>query len=109
MSNNPTVSSDLEAISLHPKLENRIYDAIDAAAAAHLNRSSGDGTSGGMEARVARLESDVAHIRTDITDVKADLRDLRKDGQRDFRILFGAVIVATLGLAGLMARGFGWI
>jgi len=62
-----------------------------------------------MEARVARLESDVAHIRTDITDVKADLRDLRKDGQRDFRILFGAVIVATLGLAGLMARGFGWI
>lgn len=29
--------------------------------------------------------------------------------ERDFRILFGALIAVTLGLAGLMARGFGWL
>jgi hypothetical protein len=62
-----------------------------------------------MNARVAKLESDVAHIRLDVGEIKSDLREIRSDAKGDFRLLFGALIAATLGLAALMARGFGWL
>jgi hypothetical protein len=62
-----------------------------------------------MEARVAKLESHVEHIKSDIGEIKQDIRDLRSDLKTDFRVLFGALIMATLGLAGLMATGFDWI
>ncbi len=62
-----------------------------------------------MEARVAKLESHVEHIKSDIGEIKQDIRDLRSDLKTDFRVLFGALIMAALGLAGLMATGFGWI
>lgn len=55
-------------------------------------------------------------------DIKAELRghDGKFDGlrdrfdglrdrmERDFRILFGALITVALGLAGLMGKGFHW-
>lgn len=70
----------------------------------------------GMEARVAKLEAAMEHVQRDISDIKQSLRghDDKFDGLRDrmdsdFRILFGALIVTTLGLAGLMAKGFGWL
>jgi hypothetical protein len=74
----------------------------------------------GMEARVAKLESDVGHIQIDMAEIKTDLRDLgrrldtsidgvRKAIEADFRLLFGAIIVATLELAGVMAKGFHWM
>lgn len=50
-----------------------------------------------MEARIARLEAHVEHIREDVSSIKVDIR-----------ILLGMIIAATLGLAGLMAKGFGW-
>lgn len=70
----------------------------------------------GMEARVAKLESDVGHIQQDIGEIKHDIRDLKnvdirdiRDALRtDFRLLFGALITATLGLAAVMAKGFHW-
>lgn len=69
-----------------------------------------------MEARIARLEATVDHIQADIVDLKADVRELRGDmrglrgeQQTDFRILFGALIAVALGLAGIMAKGFGWL
>ena len=61
-----------------------------------------------MEARVAALEAHVTHIQGDVAEIKRDLKDLRVDARGDFRILFGAIIAAALGLAGLMAKGFGW-
>jgi hypothetical protein len=61
-----------------------------------------------MEARVAKLEASVEHIQRDTADIKSDIRTLRDNARTDFRILFGAIIAATLGLAGLMARGFHW-
>ena len=43
----------------------------------------------------------------------ADVKELRRDitGIRttDFRLIFGAIIAVALGLAGLMAKGFGWL
>ena len=68
-----------------------------------------------MMSRIAKLESDVAHIQSDIRDIKQDLRDIRQDikdiraeARTDFRVLFGSLIGVALGLAALMAKGFGW-
>src|ERR1700693_6343698 len=62
-----------------------------------------------MEARVAKLESSVEYIQRDIGEIKTDIRDIKKAVETDFRLLFGALILAVLGLASLMAKGFHWI
>ncbi|MGL4263568.1 MAG: hypothetical protein ACRCTX_18285 [Afipia sp.] len=62
-----------------------------------------------MEARIARLESHVEHIQSDLTELKTDVRELRRADETNFRILFGALITAALGLAALMSKGFGWL
>ncbi|MCD1640121.1 hypothetical protein K7H92_15495 [Pseudomonas stutzeri] len=64
---------------------------------------------GGMEARVAKLENHFEYIRRDLDDVKLDVREIKKDMREDFRIMFGALVVVALGLAGMMAKGFGWL
>lgn len=64
---------------------------------------------GGMEARVAKLEASMEFVQRELTDIKGDTREIKKDARADFRVLFGAIIVATLGLAGLMAKGFHWL
>jgi len=91
---------------------------VDPPAAAITTGGPGDG--GGVETRVARLESDVAHILVQVGDIKTDVRELRAESNSsfgeirgnmrvDYRILFSAIIVAAIGLAGIMASGFGWI
>jgi hypothetical protein len=71
---------------------------------------SGAGSGGGsLEARVAKVEASMEHIQADVSAIKSDLRDLKKEANHDFRILFGAIITVTLGLAGLMAKGFHWL
>ena len=84
----------------------------------------------GMEARVAVLEQiakqtseTLVGIRADLAGIKADLKtDLgsvrtevrtgfdsaRDRPDRDFRITFGAIITAVLGLAALIAKGLKW-
>jgi hypothetical protein len=74
-----------------------------------LNFGSGGGTSGGMEARLAKVEAALEHIGREMTDIKGDVRTLRDNARTDFRILFGAVIAVAIGLAGLMAKGFHWL
>ena len=87
----------------------------------------GDGGGGDLEARVAKLEAHVEHIQNDITEIKAEQRAFRKEVSQefksinqefrkvrtemktDFRLVFGALIGTTLSLAGLMAKGFGWL
>ncbi|MBN5149974.1 hypothetical protein JAK23_10825 [Stenotrophomonas maltophilia] len=82
---------------------------------------------GGMEARVAKLESTLEYVQRDVAEIRADLkkmadqlnafgkdvngefRAIRAEAKTDFRLLFGALITVALGLAGLMAKGFGWI
>jgi hypothetical protein len=43
---------------------------------APLQNGDGGGTSGGMEARLARLESDMDHVKRDVGELKADVRNL---------------------------------
>jgi hypothetical protein len=69
-----------------------------------------------MESRVARLEVRVEHIERDIGEIKADARSMRQTLERlhdrmdsDFRITWAGIIGSALGLAGLMAKGFGWL
>ena len=73
-----------------------------------LQPPSGGGTFDGMEARVAKLEATVDHIQRDVGDIRTEVRTLRENARSDFRILFGAIIASTLGLAGLIAKGFQW-
>lgn len=63
---------------------------------------------GNMEARVAKLEASVSHVERDIADIKSDIREIRNNMRDDFRILFGAIITASLGLAVIIAKGFKW-
>ena len=64
---------------------------------------------GGMEARVAKLEAAMEFVQRDLGDIKTDIREIKRDARGDFRLLFGALITVALGLAGMMAKGFGWV
>lgn len=72
-------------------------------------RNSGGNGGDGMEPRITKLESDVEYIKRDIQDIKSDLKEIKKDAKSDFRMLFGVIITTALGLAAIMAKGFGWI
>ena len=68
-----------------------------------------------MEARMAKVEAGIEHIQSDIVkingdlrDIKVDVREIRNEAREDFRLLFGALILSSLGLAALMAKGFHW-
>jgi uncharacterized coiled-coil protein SlyX len=76
-----------------------------------------------MEARIARIEAWAEHTDKTLDEIKTILRrhddkfdavNDKFDAMRDridhnFRFLFGAIITVALGLAGLMAKGFGWL
>ena len=53
--------------------------------------------------------SHIEHIQSDLSEIKSDIREIKRDARTDFRLVFGALIVGALGLAGLMAKGFHWI
>ena len=84
-------------------------------------RSTGvkrDGSDGGdgMEARIARLEAHVEHIdktldemKLDARELRAEVKEVRQEARTDFRLTFGALIAVAIGLAGMMAKGFGWL
>jgi hypothetical protein len=59
--------------------------------------------------QLAKMETRLDHIDATIVEMKTDGREHRRATDRDFRLLFGALIIAALGLAGLMAKGFHWI
>lgn len=86
---------------------NRLAEELE-----RLATNGGGGDNGGMEARIAKLESSVEFMQRDIGEVKTDLKEIRRDitsvRTTDFRLLFGAIIAVAIGLAGIMAKGFGW-
>lgn len=109
-------------------LENSWNEAQRAEAHARhdRNRKGGDTGNGNppgggdLEARVAKLEAHAEYIRRDLDSLREDVREFRgetksdlstikSDMRTDFRLVFGALIVAAIGLAGVMAKGFGWL
>ncbi len=62
-----------------------------------------------MEARVAVLEEIARNTKETLGKIDARLIRVEDRQNTDFRILFAAIITATLGLAALMAKGFHWL
>lgn len=97
--------------AVNDEIFHELQRAVDAEPP--IAKRGGGGNNGGMEARIAKLEATVEHINRDLSEIKADLKDARRDitsiRTTDFRLTFGAIIVVALGLASLMAKGFGWI
>ena len=87
----------------------RLMSEEDIATIVSEQINYGGGGGSNMEARIAKLESDVGHIQTDIADIKTDTHEIKKDARSDFRLIFAAIIFTALGIAGLMAKGFGWL
>ncbi len=63
----------------------------------------------GIKVDVAVLKADVHYIKHDMSDMKSDIRVVKDRQERDFRLLFGAIIFVALGMTGVMAKGFGWL
>jgi chromosome segregation ATPase len=80
-----------------------------------------------LQIRVSKLETGMEYIRDDIHNLRLELRDTRtelraeigdlrtelrteiREVRTDFRFLTGSFITVSLGLAGMMAKGFHWI
>ena len=62
-----------------------------------------------LDSRVARLEVRMEHVESNIGDLKAEVRSLRERMDNDFRITWAGMITLTIGITGLMAKGFGWL
>lgn len=90
-------------------MENKKHLSVASSNDFPLKRKGNDGNDGGMEARVAKLEADVSNIKESISEMKQDIRGLRSDARTDFRLLFSALIGVAIGLASMMAKGFGWL
>jgi predicted nucleic acid-binding Zn-ribbon protein len=58
---------------------------------------------------LAEIRAEMRDIRTEIRDMRTEMRDMRQRQERDFRLLFGAIILVAIGLAGLIARTQHWI
>lgn len=72
-------------------------------------KRGGPPDNGDMEARLAKVEASVSHLERDMAELRADVREIKRDQREDFRLLFGAIITVSLGLAALMAKGFNWL
>ncbi|EIV8648103.1 hypothetical protein CWW57_RS00960 [Vibrio parahaemolyticus] len=91
-------------------------NVVDFGSVNQPKKNQGNGGGDDLEARVAKLESSVEYIQRDIADIKGDIKGIRTElkeqrelHHKDFRVMFGALITVALGLAGLMAKGFGWL
>jgi hypothetical protein len=69
-----------------------------------------------MKIDVAVIKTDVGHIKEHVSELareqktfRAEMNEFRTRHERDFRILFAALISVALGLSAVMAKGFGWI
>jgi hypothetical protein len=81
----------------------------------------GGGTSGGVEARVAKVEAHVEHILADLSALKADMRDIRERlakietrlyhlPTKDFIVTAAIVIIGLIGtIITLQQQIQGWI
>lgn len=59
------------------------------------------------------MESDIVSLRSAIGTLRGDIKDLSVGlwaaRTTDFRMMFVTITALGLGMAGVMAKGFGWI
>jgi hypothetical protein len=63
---------------------------------------------GDLEVRVVALETSMGYIKKDISKINTDITKIREDIKNDFWRYFSVLVIAVLGLAGMMAKGFNW-
>ena len=93
-------------------LDQRIDAVLERRAAVDQNTvlgGTGGGGNGPFEARIAKVEASLESVDKTLTEIKHEIRTLRENARADFRLVFAAIIAVTLGLAGLMAKGFHWL
>ncbi len=75
-----------------------------------LKAGDGDGTSGGMESRVARLEEQMAGVRDDLRDIKDSLRVLPTlPTRRDLVSYFVGAASLALAVVATIVGGLSWL
>jgi len=62
-----------------------------------------------MEARLAKLEASMEYVQKDVADIKTDIRRIHDSVDKNLKLYFAGLIFVALGLAVIMARGFGWL
>ena len=66
-----------------------------------LKSGSGGGTSGGMEARLAKLESDMEYVKRDVGELRPDVKDVRERLSR-LEVAVSSLPTKTWGVSALM-------
>jgi hypothetical protein len=118
---------------VQPVVQRMLMEVALSAAAARSQASSppppappqsshGDGAGGDLPRRVERLEGKVDRMADDIGEIKVSLgkvnerlghmptkADMGTSLFKQYLAVFGALITSTLGLAAIMAKGFGWL
>jgi len=59
-----------------------------------------------LHSKVGELRSEMAELRTEL---HSETSELRRVHDRDFRLTFGAIVTAALGLAALIAHVAHWL
>lgn len=76
------------------------------------NRAEFNGVSGEFAGVRAEFGTVRSEFRTEFASMRGEFRDelraVRERQERDFRLLFGALISLGIGLASVMAKSFGW-
>ncbi len=70
-----------------------------------LDSSGGGGNSGGMEARIVRLETIIEQTDKRLANIESDARETRKE----LRVMFYFQIASVATILGVVAKGFGWL
>lgn len=74
-----------------------------------IDRGRPGGNDGGMEARVAKLEALAESTDRRLSQIEGDLRSMLRWGMAAFILTWGGIIALGIGLAAMMAKGFGWL
>ncbi|WP_426174564.1 hypothetical protein [Massilia sp. TWR1-2-2] len=64
---------------------------------------------GAVESKLAELGERVARLETGVEYFYSELKNVSQRQITDFRLMFGSLITVAIGLAGMMAKGFGWL
>lgn len=105
----------LREAGLDPRLAMVLEDTLheQAQVARAPDRDGPDMWRQSVETRLSDLRGDIGDLRAEMlafrSEMSAEFRNVRERQERDFRLMFGALITLGVGLAGLMAHGFKWI
>jgi hypothetical protein len=112
---------DEKVTPIRPEFANFASSMQKSISESPLKKSGGDGTSGGMEARVARLESDMEHVKKSVAEIATDVKGGRATlgeikvelGRFDERLKHmptkGFIFVTAAGMVGAISAIVGLI